>query len=396
MIRVLLLTSALLTLPALAAEPPPGTHPPTVTVITATRGMVKETVPIIGTMVAREEVMVSAQSDGLAIVEILAEEGDRVRAGQVLARLARDVLDTSLAQNAAQIARAEASVAQARGNIAEAQANRVQADAALARTRDLVGSGAASRETFDQRQAAAQTSAARLVASQAALQSAAADLALAQAQHREMLVRLAHTDIAAPVAGIVSRRVARLGAISSLSGEPLFRLIRDGEVELEADVPEVALARLRAGQPAQVFAAGQPTPLAGQVRLVSPEVNRTSRLGRVRIALAAGDVAHVAHVAIGSFARAAIDVARREGVVVPLSAVLSQPDGERVEVVRNGVVETRAVRVGVRDADRAEIEDGLAVGDQVIAVSGSFVRGGDRVTPVPAAPAPATTAAVVQ
>ncbi len=393
MIRRVFLATALLTLPALAAEPPPGTHPPTVTVIAATRGVVQETVPVIGTMVAREEVMVSAQSDGLAIVEILAEEGDRVRAGQVLARLARDVLDTSLAQNAAQVARAEASVAQARGNIAEAQANRVQADAALARTRDLVGSGAASRETFDQRQAAAQTAAARLVASQAALQSAAADLALAQAQHQEMLVRLAHTDITAPVAGIVSRRVARLGAISSLSGEPLFRLIRDGEVELEADVPEVALARLRAGQPAQVFAAGQPAPLAGQVRLVSPEVNRTSRLGRVRIALAAGDVAHVA---TGSFARAAIDVARREGVVVPLSAVLSQPDGERVEVVRNGVVETRAVRVGVRDAELAEIEDGLAVGDQVVAVSGSFVRGGDRVTPVPAAVPPATTAAVVQ
>lgn len=382
MIRTLLLTTVLLTAPALAAETSPGTHPPTITVITASRGVVTEAVPIIGTMVAREEVMVSAQSDGLAVVEILAEEGDRVRAGQVLARLARDVLDASLAQNAAQVARAEASVAQARGNIAEAQANRVQADAALARTRDLIGSGAASRETFDQRQASALTAAARMIASQAGLQSAAADLALAQAQHQEMLVRLAHTDIVAPVAGIVSRRVARLGAMSSLSGDALFRLIRDGEVELEADVPEVALSRLRAGQPTQVFAAGNTAPLAGQVRLVSPEVNRASRLGRVRISLAAGDVAHVA---TGSFARAAIDVARREGVVVPLSAVLSRPEGERVEVVRDGVVETRAVRVGARDADQAEIEGGLAVGDQVIAVSGSFVRGGDRVTPVPVA-----------
>ncbi len=97
----------------------------------------------------REEVLVSQQIDGLAITAIEAEEGDRVAAGQVLARLSHDALDASLAQNTAQRARADAAVAQAQNAIAEAQASRTQADAAFARARDLVASGATSRETFD-------------------------------------------------------------------------------------------------------------------------------------------------------------------------------------------------------------------------------------------------------
>jgi len=374
----LLLVALLLTLPARAA-PAPGAEPrpPTVTVTAATEGPIAETAVLTGTLVPREEVMVSPQVEGLAITEILAEEGDAVAAGQVLARLSRDVLDAGVAQNAAQIDRTDAAIAQARSSINEAQANRVQVDLALARTRELLSNGNAAREVFEQRQAAAQTAAARLDLANNALRAAEADRALADAQRRELLVRLARTELRAPVAGVVSRRTARLGAVVMGAGDPLFRIIQDNAVELEADVPETSLAKLRPGQPARIDTAGGAR--TGRVRLVSPEVSRTTRLGRVRVAVD-GDGPLV----IGSFARAGVEVARREGVLAPLSAVLFQPDGAVVQVVQDGLVETRHVQVGLRTGTLAEIQDGLRVGEAVVAVSGTFIRGGDRVTPVPA------------
>lgn len=351
------------------------TRPPTVTVVAATTGTIAETVVLTGTLVPKEEVLVSPQLDGLALTELLAEEGDRVQKDQVLARLSRDVLDATIAQNAAQIARADAAVAQSRAAIAENQANRSQVDLALVRTRDLLNNGNASREIFEQRQSASQMAAARIDSSQNALKIAEADRTLAQAQRQELLVRLARTDIRAPVAGIISRRTARLGAVVMGAGDPLFRIIQDGAIELEADVPELQLAKLRPGQPARLETAAGPRP--GTVRLVSPEVNRTTRLGRVRVTVEGNET-----LVIGSFARAAIEVARRDGVLAPLSAVLFQPDGAVVQVVKDGTVETRTVQIGLRNGAQAEIRQGLQPGETVVAVSGTFIRGGDKVTPL--------------
>ena len=382
--RAAIALALLLAGPALAA-PPAEPTPPAVTVVPAVRGVIQDIAVLTGTLVPREEVLVSPQIEGLAITEILAEEGDLVPAGKVLARLSRDVLDAGVAQNAAQAARADAAIAQARSAVIEAQANRTQVDLALARTRDLLAGGNAAREVFEQRQAAAAMAAARVDSGQGALRAAEADRALSEAQRRELLVRLARTELRAPVAGRISRRIARQGAVVMGAGDPLFRIVQDDAVELEADVPEILLAKLRPGQPAQIETAGGPR--TGRVRLVSPEVSRTTRLGRVRVA-----VSGEGGLVVGSFARASVEAARHEGVLVPLSAVLFQPGGAVVQVVRDGVVETRTVQVGLRGGGRAEITDGVQEGDAVVSVSGTFIRGGDRVTPVstPAAQAART------
>ena len=359
----------------------PETAPPSVTVAQAAAGTLAQTVLVTGTLVPREEVLVSPQIDQLAITSIAVEEGDRVSAGQVLATLSHDALDASLAQNAAQQARAEAAIAQAQNSIAEAQASRTQADAAYARAKDLVTSGITSRETYDTRQQAALVGSARLNASVNALRAAEADAALSRAQRQELQVRLDRTSIRAPTAGIVSRRTARLGAVVGMSGDPLFRLIADGAVELEAAVPETRLVQLHPGQPATLTAPGGAVP--AHVRLVAPEVSPTTRLGRVRVA---PDTAG-APGTIGSFARATIEVARQTGVVVPLSAVLFDPEGAHIQVVHNGTVETRAVTVALRSAGKALLSQGVQAGDAVVSVSGTFVRDGDRVTAIVAGPA---------
>ncbi|WP_158743280.1 efflux RND transporter periplasmic adaptor subunit [Acidisphaera sp. L21] len=371
--RVLLL--GLLCLLGAAA---PETAAPSVTVVPAQAGSLVATVLVTGTLVPREDVLISPQIDGLAMTSINVEEGDHVAAGQVLATLSHEALDASLAQNTAQQAKAEAAIAQAQSAIAEAQASRQQADAAFARAKDLVVSGTTSRETFDTRQQAAQVSAARLTASVNALHAAEADAALTRAQRQELQVRLDRTSIRAPVAGVVSRRTARLGAVVGMTGEPLFRLIAGGAVELEAAVPETRLAQLRPGQSA-VLTVGDTT-IPAHVRLVAPEISQVSRLGRVRIAPDTDG----APAAIGSFARATVEVARQSGFIVPLSAVLFDPDGTHVQVVQNGTVQTRTVTVGLRNAGQALLSGGVQAGETVVAVSGTFVRDGDRVTPVPA------------
>ncbi|MDQ0394727.1 efflux RND transporter periplasmic adaptor subunit [Labrys monachus] len=357
--------------------------PPSITIVHAVTGPITENTVVTGNLVPREEIMVSPQVDGYAIDQIMVEEGDRVTEGQVLARLSRTSIDTSLAQNTAQLARAEASIAQAKSSIAEAQANKDQAESAFARSRALQKSGNATEDTLEQREAAAKMADARLDAARHSLAVAEADRNLAVAQRDEMMVRLAHTQIQAPAAGIVSRRTARIGAVVSAAGEALFRIIRDGDIELEADVPETTLARLRVGMKAEVITAAREQPYAAHVRLVAPEVSTVTRLGRVRLAIDAAP-----GLTVGAFGRAKVEIASRTGVLVPQSAILYSEDGPTVQVVRDSVVSTRAVTLGLRTERQAEIARGVASGDAVVATAGTFVRDGDRITPMEATSPP--------
>jgi RND family efflux transporter MFP subunit len=379
-----LLAVAGLSAPAAIAQTPtsaqtPVSAGPSISVHKVDAGQIVETLVLGGTLVAREEILVAAQVEGLAISEILVEEGARVTPGQVLARLNRETLEASLAQNTAQIARAEAAIAQARSAIAEAEANQVAAANSFSRTRQLRDDGIASAETFDQRQAAARQAAARVNSAREQLNLAEADRQLARANRSDIEIRLARTDIKAPKAGIISRRTARLGAIAAGAADPLFRIIEDGAIELEADVAENLMARIRIGQTANVRPAGFGEDIQGKVRLVSPEVSRTTRLGRVRIALP-----DLPGLTIGAFARGNVEVARSEGLLLPLSAVQFSPAGATVQRVSDGIIATTRVTTGLRHNGVIEIRDGLRAGDTVVALAGTFLRDGDRVTPVAA------------
>jgi len=366
--------------PALAADAAVSTQepqPPTVTVVAARRGDIAETSIVTGTLVPREEVLVNAEIDGLAVVEILVEEGDRVEKGQVMARLSRDTVDVAVAQANAQVSRAGAAIAQAEAQISQAQATLDQAVSALDRTERLQRTGTASVETLETRQMSADVARAQLEAARESLAAAEADKQLAEAQKREQLVRLGRTEIKAPTAGIVSRRTARVGAVVASAGDPLFRIIEAGDVELEANVAETTLARLAVGQPATIVRAGRDQPFAGTVRLIPTEIDPETRLGRVRIAAASGE-----GMTIGAFAYATVETARANGILVPLSAILYGGKQAEVQVVVDAVVETRPVKVGLVSGDEAEVIEGISEGDEVVRVSGTFLRGGDRVNPV--------------
>ena len=330
-----------------------------------------------GTLVAREEILVGPEIEGLRVTEVLADEGDRVKKGQVLARLVSTTLEAQVAQNDAGLARATAAIEQARSNIKSAEARQVEAKNAYERGQPLSKSGYLSESVLDQRQAAASTAEAAAAASRDALKVAEAEKAQIAAQRRELDWRRSRTEVMAPADGIVSRRLARVGGFASGVQDAMFRIIANGEVELDAEVPETYLAKIRPGQRAEVTVAGQDGAVVGKVRLVSQEIDRTTRLGRVRISL--GDDPTLR---IGAFGRGRIETAKSRGVTLPVSAVLHGADGAVVQAVKDNRVVTMRVETGISSGGRVEITKGIAEGDTVVAKSGTFLRDGDLIRPV--------------
>lgn len=361
------------------ASNPLASRAPSISVVRVERAEVTSAILVSGNIIAREEVMVVPEIDGLAITEILAEEGDMVRAGQVLLRLNRSALDVQLAQNSASLQRNAAAIAQARAQIAEAEANKQQANNALSRAQTLRTDGITSADTFDQRLAASRGADARLLSARQALVSAEADQALTEAQRGDIELRIRRSEIKAPRAGVISRRSARQGAIAGMAvTEPLFRIIADGAVELEAEVPEADMPRVTVGKSVKVTPAGATQAITGQVRLISPEVDRLTRLGKVRIALPVTSTS-----AIGSFGRGLIEIDRRVGLTVPVSALTYRRDSAVVQVVEASTVRSRIVKLGLSGQGRVEIVDGVKEGELVVARAGTFLRDGDVITPVP-------------
>ncbi len=351
--------------------------PPAVTVVRAGLRTFRDRLYVSGTLVAREEAMVGPQIDGLRITELLADDGDKVARGQVLARLDRAQLDALSAESDAALARADAAVAQAQNAIAQYDATNAQAQADYSRATRLE-TGVMAQSTLDSRAAAARAAAAQLAGARSALAVAEADRRSQQAQRRELDVRIARTEVRAPVAGIVSRRTARLGALAMNAGEALFRVTQDGAIDLDAEAPEDALTRVRLGMRAAITVSGAVQPVAGDVRLISSEIDRASRLGHVRIALAPSSSAR-----IGAFATAVVDISSREGVSVPASALAGQEGDWSVELVGDGDrILRRPVRRGLAEGDAVEVREGLQPGDVVVARAAAFLRAGDLVRPM--------------
>jgi HlyD family secretion protein len=335
------------------------------------------TVLATGSLVAREEILVGPEVEGLRVTEVLADEGMRVKKGDVLARLVADTLDAQVAQNDAGQARATAAIAQAKSAIVQAEARLVEARNAFERAKPLKAAGHMAESAYDIREQAARTAEAQLAASRDGLKVAEAEKAQIEAQRRELDWRRGRTEVVAPADGIVSRRMARVGGYAAGAAEPMFRIVANGEVELDAEVTETRMAAVKVGQPARVEVAGVGE-VAGTVRLVSPEVDKATRLGRVRIYL--GDNPDLR---VGAFARGTVETGASRGLAVPASAILYGPEGPSVQVVRDHRVETRRIKTGLTVGALAEVREGLREGEFVVSRSGTFLRDGDAVRPLP-------------
>jgi len=372
---VLALGLLALTVPAVVAQ-----EIPKVTVVQAERADFIGRVAITGTLVAREEVMVNPRVGGQQIISIKVDIGDQVQAGELLAELDRETLEIQVAQARAEKDRAQASVLQARAQIRLAQASADSARTNFERESTLLQSGTITQAKFDQSDTAFKTA-------QASLASAEQGLAVARVQVNQAQIRLqlaelnlSYTRIIAPAAGVISTRNASIGAVANAGPEPMFRIIRNNLIEVSTEVIETDIARITIGDEATMRVAGVGE-LTGTIRLISPRVDPRSRLGEVRISLPESPALRV-----GAFASGRVMTEHFEAVAIPVSAVLSDGDGDFTQVVgRDGIIHMRRLEAGLVWNGLREIRSGLEEGETVILLSGAFFREGDKIDPIQAA-----------
>jgi RND family efflux transporter MFP subunit len=331
---------------AAAAQNKEAVIPPLVTVVVPSLGKVSSAVSLTGLISARNDMPIGNEGDAGRIAEVLVEAGDRVRQGQVLARL-----NPITAQS--QVHSAEAALDEVKANAAVAAAEWARAQ----RGADLF-----SMEENERRRTGAATAEAKVKA--------------AEAQLADARNKLAHTTILAPTDGIVLTRTAEVGQIAVPGSTVLFRLARKGQIEMRGQVAEHDVPRLQVGQAADVRLEGVAHAFAGTVWQIGAIIDSTSRQGTVRIALAAEDQ----DLRPGAFARADIHIGNSTGVILPQTAVLGDEQGTYVLVVgSDNKLVRRKVQVAGARSEGLLVTDGLDGTDRVVAIAGAFLRVGEAV-----------------
>jgi HlyD family secretion protein len=368
-----------------AAAPAPAQKEiklPSIVVTEAVQKPLTDRVIATGTIKPIEEVFVQPLVDGLSIKALKADVGDEVKADSVLATLNDDTLLLQKSQYEANKAKAEASVAQFKAQVIEAEANLADASRQRDRTQRLSQSGTSTQSQVEQAQALYEVSQARLNAARQAVTVGQSDIKVVDAQIDDVNLRLARTGVKTPVAGIISARSAKVGAIASgAATSPLFTVIKDGAIELVADLSESDLPKIKLGQKAMVTLAGGRTRIEGKVRLISPTVDATTRLGAVHIVIDDESGARS-----GMYASAEIVISEANALALPLSAVTTGRNGSTARKVEDNVVKQVKIETGIQDGGFVQVVSGLTAGDIVVAKAGAFVRDGDKIAPVPAEP----------
>jgi len=386
-----------------------------VVVAAAEQGTMTQTVTVTGTIKAGREADIGAQISA-RVLEVRVREGDTVSAGQVLV-----TLDAAQAQSQVRQARAGAEAAGARlaaakrrlevleegarqeekaiarSRLEQAESALRTAEADLKRLRGLYEEGAISKQQLDGAQTGYDTArtnrdSARqslelmekgarpeeIEAGRKDVEAAAAGLDQAKGMLAEAEERLSYTVIRSPLTGVVYERHVEPGEITSTGGrDPLLRLADLSTVYYEATVPERVALRVKPGQRVDVVVQGNgDRSVEGKVDRLVPVANPSSRDFLVRM-----DIVEGAEVTKpGMFARGSVVVQESaEAVVAPKDALVERGGKLLAFVVAEGRAEQREVKVGISDAERAEIVSGIAPGEQVVVVGAQGLQDGDPV-----------------
>lgn len=323
---------------------------PAVTVISAGNATVEGSLSTSGAIAARRAMPVGVVGEGGRVVSVPVEQGQWVRAGQVLASIDRSVQSQQARSSAAQI------------DVAKADAQLAQAN--LDRALQLVERGFVSRADVD-----------RLTATRDA---ARARVAVAEAQYSELLARNARLNIVAPAAGLLLERNVEPGQTVSAGSPPLFLIAKGGEMELLARLGEEQLARLSVGVSAEVVPVGSDKSFTGSVWQIEPTIDPQNRQGTARIALA-----YAPELRPGGFAGVTIKTGPINAPILPESSVLNDSDGSFVYIVdKDNKAQRRAVKTGVVTSKGITIEGGLNGDEKIVLRAGGFLTAGETVNPI--------------
>ena len=319
--------------------------------------------PKVADMVAVYSGTASIKADRVAFVTpkvsgeiraVLAEEGDQVKAGQVLARLDGDQLRLEVAQ-------------------AEANLRKLERD--YERNLELQKRGLVSSMAFD---------------------NLKYELDAARATYELTALRLSYTSIRSPIAGVVTSRmdtaqvgntVTPVGGVIQQSDMAMFEIIDFNSLVLEINVPEGQLSKLAVGQPAEITADAVPGKVfAGRISLITPRVDAQTATFPVKIEVSDPE----GMLRPGMFARVGVVFDRREGAIqVPRSALLDDEGPPAVFVVEDGKARERTLELGLSNGNFVEVLSGIGRDDQVVTVGQGALKDGTEVRVVNE-PAPAS------
>lgn len=321
------------------------------------KGRVEETVTNTraGTVKARRRAQLAPEVGG-RVVAIARREGERVRAGEVLMRL-----DASLGDAQVTLSRREVQTAEAQRQQACFSAERARRE--LGRISRLAKEGIVSTDLLDQAQTSAETTEAACRAARAAVEQARAAVNLSTK-------RVDQTVIRAPFDGIVADLSVEIGEFTTPSPPgmpipPVMDLIDPDSVYVSAPMDEVDSARIAPGQPVRVTIDAYPgRSFPGRVTRVAPYVLDREEQNRTVEIEAVLDNPDAVRLLPGTSADVEVILQVRDGVLrLPTPALL---EGGKVLVVKDGKLEERTVRTGLKNWDWTEVLEGLAPGDLVV------------------------------
>ena len=298
-----------------------------------------------GSIVAWHEAVVGAELGGLRLVEVRADVGSRVAAGDLLARFDTAPVEAELSERVAALAEAEAMLTEAEENAKRAEL--------------LRNTGALSGQAITQYMTKAQTARAQVDSARARVESTR--------------LRLRQTRVLAPDSGVISTRTATLGSVAS-PGDELFRLVRQNRLEWHAQVAAADVGNIEPGQ-AVTLTLPDGSTIEGVVRQVSPLLEQNlAALAYIEL------LENSTAARIGMFASGSIVTGASTGMSLPSSSIVIRDGREYVFVLEGDSVAAQVqVRTGRRNGDQVEVLSGIVPEQSVVASGGGFLHDGDRV-----------------
>ena len=304
-----------------------------------------------GTISAKDVANVSPKVNGVAIEQVLVEEGDRVKAGQVLA-----IFDTDAMQQ---------QVLQAEADVAEAEATLANATADAARVLPLIEIDAISRQEADRYRTSK-------LQAEAALQASKARLSTQR-------LSVKNANVVAPVSGVISEKMAEVGMVAG--GEPLFTIIKGGILEWRADIDPKLLGEVSVGTPVRVsLPAGDS--VMGKVNRIAPTADDNRQI-TIYASLAPNSKVRAGMYQTGEFL-----LGSTSAQTVPNSAIVSNDGYDYVMLVTNiksqdgqniGRIKQQRVSLGERFGDNVALTEPLPADSRLVKQGGSFLNDGDLV-----------------
>ncbi len=351
-----------------------------VDVIHALRGTAETTMVLPGTMQAVTEAPILARADGY-LKRRLADLGDRVRAGQVLAEIDAPELDQQLQQAEAAVEQAQAAVEQAQASLAQSKANRDLARITAERLRALNERGIVSQQDRDQSQAQLTAQEATVQAAEKSVAAQRSSLSAARASLARLQTVDAYRTVRAPFDGVITQRNVDIGALVSTGSTLLYRIAQTRVLRTYVNVPQNNVSAVHVGQSASLTLSDFPgRTFAGTVTRMAHALDPASRTMLVEVDVPNGEGTIVP----GSFANVELIGSRADPpIVVPASALVFRADGAQIALVRrDNTVHLQKVAVGRDYGDRLEILEGVDDGATIVAAPGDATREGVSIVPV--------------